>query len=975
MPMWQLFDRIRAYLRKANVYRQENLYQDQTDISRITSGANFLELTRASGLLDQTNLQINRLERYKDYDMMDEVGEISLSLDIYSDEATLADSDRGHSLIVKSSSKKIKQELEDLYYNTLLTDRELRPIIRYLCKYGDFPAEVVPTKNRDGVASLRFINVYNFTRVQTKYGDLVGFFYQDPNTMQPIFLHPWQVMHLRLTSLESAYWPYGRCCNLNSRIWTPNGSKELKDLQKGDEVYSFDLKTQKPVITKVLNKVINGKKKVLNIKTKHRSIKVTPEHPMLAIIKNKKVLVKATNRNCAHLQNHIVRDVKTKQYILAKDLKIGDKLVLPKLYDEGVDIPIKQYKISKHYGKKMKFPDKVDINFAKLMGFLIGNGWVPKSNHSELCFAEGEYPEINQKYIDIIKSYGYEKYPCRIVDNDRKYGYFIFGSLELSQTMVQMGLVGRCYEKRVPQWVFTAKEEIKKAFIEGLVDSDSSVNIDRWNCVRYQLEVTSEELVKDLKILLDQMNIKCGNIGKRNRLSPIVVFYDKEYIRHDSWIVYWYDSKMPSGDLLHRGRKLAKYDYSSDDYLVESIRSIEDAGEEEVGDIQVSEHHNFIADGVVIHNSVIDGSRRDFKRLRLMEDAALVYRLSRSAEKRIFNIPVGNIPPNQVYHYITEIARGFKKTKFVDPASGQVNERYNPLIQDDDFFLPKRPGGEGPSIETLPGAANLDQIEDILYFKKKMVAGTKIPFSRVGIGEASDNDTRSVASVSPEFAKSVQWVQREALIGFKKIGIIHLALKGYSLSEIKDFDLSMTAASAIDELYRIETWSTRADIIKGLQETELFPDEWILQRFTDMTMDEIKQMQVLKKESVKEEEKLSPPSDIPELPIGEEMDDKESKLLLEFDSFLKRNPIDFNKVGSSNPNIDWYINQNELDNLKHKGELIESKLDKKLIEETKNNHKLLLLGGVSDKDIQEISESIKDEQILLEDNNLNPQQK
>ena len=88
-------------------------------------------------------------------------------------------------ILVKAESQRVKEELEDLFYDTLLLDNTIRPMIRYLCKYGDFPAEVLTTKNRDGVASLRFMNVYNFTRVETKFGDLIGFFYQDELAASP----------------------------------------------------------------------------------------------------------------------------------------------------------------------------------------------------------------------------------------------------------------------------------------------------------------------------------------------------------------------------------------------------------------------------------------------------------------------------------------------------------------------------------------------------------------------------------------------------------------------------------------------------------------------------------------------------------------------------------------------------------------------------------------------------------------------
>ena len=241
--------------------------------------------------------------------------------------------------------------------------------------------------------------------------------------------------------------------------------------------------------------------------------------------------------------------------------------------------------------------------------------------------------------------------------------------------------------------------------------------------------------------------------------------------------------------------------------------------------------------------SLLDGARKHFKQLRLMEDAALIYRITRAPEKRVFTIPVGNIPTPEVEQYIESIARQFKKKQFFDPATGDVNERWHPLIQEDDFWLPQRADGTGPTITTLPGAENLDDIKDIEYFKKKMVSALKVPFDRVGLGEGQSTEERSLAAVDPTFAKEVQWIQREVAVGLKKIAIVHLALAGFKEEDLRDFDIHMTASSAIDELYRIETWQSRANVIESLRATEMFPKKWILKRFTNMTDDEIDEME------------------------------------------------------------------------------------------------------------------------------------
>jgi hypothetical protein len=285
-----------------------------------------------------------------------------------------------------------------------------------------------------------------------------------------------------------------------------------------------------------------------------------------------------------------------------------------------------------------------------------------------------------------------------------------------------------------------------------------------------------------------------------------------------------------------------------------------------------------------------------------MEDAALVYRITRSAEKRVFSIPVGNIPPKEVPQYLELIARGFKKHKYVDPATGTLNERYWPTIQDDDFFLPKRSDGSGPTIDTLPGAENLDAIADIEYFKKKMVAGLKIPFSRLGIGGQHEPDGKSLAQVSPEFAKSVQWIQNEVIAGLKKLVVVHLALRGHTVGDMRGFDLHMTSASAIDELYRIEAWNTRADIMANLKDIGWFPPEWIISRFTDMSPDEI-----LDLKKIQEKNELS------DMLKKENIDPDQKKLIQEYIGFIERSTMGTKDKIIEHNGLVSLINSNELD--------------------------------------------------------------
>jgi len=920
----QLFDRIRAFLKSAGVYKHENLLQNQGDLNRAVQNGELISFSSA-GLLDQTNLQINRMERYKDYDQMDEMGEISLALDLYADESTQTDPETKHSIAIRAKSNDVKEELEKLFYDGLNIDNKLRPMVRYICKYGDFAAEIIPNEDRTEVASYRPFNIFSFLRVETKFGDLVGFFFTDEMMDEPIFLHPWQVMHLRLTSYENIYAPYGRCCDIHSRISTPSGYKYIKDLGTGDEVYAFD-NNYNIIKTKVVAQCLSGEKETLKIKTKHFENICSHNHP---------VLVRQWVKRSFKFGEKWFTDLVYKR---ADELKIGDELIIPRIESK---IESKQL-IAENNGKiELNIPQFVDEQFAKLFGFMIGDGWLLRNKEKlkGIAFALGEHEKINSKYEHIIESYGINTSRCanKNSPSNLEYQQLLAYSIDFANLFKSLGFKNGAKIKRLPEWIYDSPKIIQEALIEGLVDADGSINADKWNCDRYQIELANEELIKDIKTLLHIIGWKCGNVCHRFRKDILIPHEQDKYHDMESWYLYFYKSDLfdTKGRRKDWGPKsrLEETKKFGNDVIFEPIMSIEDGGIRETADIQV-EHRasNFIANGMVVHNSILDGARKDFRRLRLMEDAALIYRITRAPEKRIFTIPVGNIPTNQIQQYLNQIADQFKKQRFYDPASGEVNWRYAPLIQEDDFWMPQRPDGTGPSIDTLPGAENLDQIADIEYFKKKMVAPLKIPFSRVGIGDDSGgNADKSLASSHTDFAKAVQYVQQEICVGLKKIALVHLALKGFDSSDMSSFDITMTSSSAIDELYRIETWNSRAGVIATLRETKLFTDDWILSRFTDMTEDEIEK---LKEEKLLEAEHGAAESEDDMgmdmgmggeemggelggmLPGLEEYDKTQAKVIAEYKKATeKRNDKITKSKERYNDSFNYLLNENEFDGL------------------------------------------------------------
>lgn len=117
--------------------------------------------------------------------------------------------------------------------------------------------------------------------------------------------------------------------------------------------------------------------------------------------------------------------------------------------------------------------------------------------------------------------------------------------------------------------------------------------------------------------------------------------------------------------------------------------------------------------------------------LRSMEDSLVIYRISRAPERRIFYVDVGNLPKAKAEQYISNLMTRFKNKTVYNAATGEIQDdrRFQTMLED--FWLPRREGGRGTEITTLPGGENLGQIEDILYFQKKLYRSLNVPISRM----------------------------------------------------------------------------------------------------------------------------------------------------------------------------------------------------------------------------------------------------
>ena len=235
-------------------------------------------------------------------------------------------------------------------------------------------------------------------------------------------------------------------------------------------------------------------------------------------------------------------------------------------------------------------------------------------------------------------------------------------------------------------------------------------------------------------------------------------------------------------------------------------------------------------------SSILEPARRIWRQLTLMEDSMMAYRVVRSSERRVFKIDVGAIPPQDVEQYMEKIVTQLKRHSVVNPDTGRIDLRYNPMSIEEDYFIPVR-AGSVTDIQSLAGAQNITAIDDVKYLRDKLFSALKIPQSYLTMGEGASEDQSTLAMKDIRFARTIQRLQRVIISELTKIGIIHLYTLGFRGDDLLGFELSLNNPSKIAELQELEHWKQKFDIAAGATEG-YFSRRWVMENIFGMSNEE-----------------------------------------------------------------------------------------------------------------------------------------
>jgi len=254
----------------------------------------------------------------------------------------------------------------------------------------------------------------------------------------------------------------------------------------------------------------------------------------------------------------------------------------------------------------------------------------------------------------------------------------------------------------------------------------------------------------------------------------------------------------------------------------------------EMAHFRLMSDSNFLPYG----KGMIEGARRVWKQLSLMEDAMLIHRIMRAPEKRIFYTDIGNIPPAEVDNYMQKMMDKMKKVPYMDEQTGEYNLRFNLQNMVEDYYIPVRGGDSGTKIDTL-GGMEWTGTEDIEYLRNKLMSALKIPKAFLGYEEGISGKA-TLASEDVRFARTIQRIQRILCSELTKIAIVHLYAQGYRDESLVDFELELTNPSTIFEKEKIEIWSDKVAVATDMVENKFFSFNWIYKNIFNMSEDDIK---------------------------------------------------------------------------------------------------------------------------------------
>ena len=292
------------------------------------------------------------------------------------------------------------------------------------------------------------------------------------------------------------------------------------------------------------------------------------------------------------------------------------------------------------------------------------------------------------------------------------------------------------------------------------------------------------------------------------------------------------------------------------DYYMYNDKGLQVSGGTQEGLKIAPDSITYVPSGLIDQNkghilSYLHKAIKPVNQLRMIEDSLVIYRVSRAPERRIFYIDVGNLPKVKAEQYLKDVMNRYRNKLTYDASTGEIRDDRNHMSMLEDFWLPRREGGRGTEITTLPGGSNLGEIEDIKYFQTKLYRSLNVPISRME-SESQFSLGRSTEITRDElkFTKFVQRLRKKFTPLFTDILKTNLVLKGVitledwdNMVQLIQYDFLQDGHFA--ELKRAEMMESQMTALQSIESYigTFFSKQWVQRNVLNMTEMEIEDMQ------------------------------------------------------------------------------------------------------------------------------------
>lgn len=262
-----------------------------------------------------------------------------------------------------------------------------------------------------------------------------------------------------------------------------------------------------------------------------------------------------------------------------------------------------------------------------------------------------------------------------------------------------------------------------------------------------------------------------------------------------------------------------------------------------------------------IHSGLFDGYNKKIigylhkaikalNQLRMIEDAVVIYRITRAPERRVFYVDVGNLPKQKAEEYVKGLMNRYRNKLMYDPATGEIADTKKHMSMLEDFWMPRREGGKGTEITTMPGGANLSEMEDVKYFQKKMYHSLNVPATR--LEEQSGFNLGRASEISRDEVKFFKFIERLRMKFselFLELLRVQLTLKNVikedEWGEIESrLAFKFAKDSHFTELKENEVMKDRLQVARDAEDFvgKYFSREWVRKTILRQTEDDVEQI-------------------------------------------------------------------------------------------------------------------------------------